>query len=80
MKSKLRKLLNEKKFVFTAETSPPDSGNKDVVIDEVECSNGLRTATKAFSQSEEFSAITRNNDGNFSRSKWLEKNIQSAME
>ena len=32
MKSKLRKLLNENKFVFTAETSPPDSGNKDVVI------------------------------------------------
>ena len=39
MKSKLRKLLNENKFVFTAETSPPDSGNKDVVIDEVECLN-----------------------------------------
>ena len=44
MKSKLRKLLNEKKFVFTAETSPPDSGNKDVVIDEVECLNGLADA------------------------------------
>ena len=39
----------------------------------VECSNGLRTATKAFPQWEEFSAITRNNHGNFSRSKWLEK-------
>ena len=44
MKSKLRKLLNENKFVFTAETSPPDSGNKDVVIDEVECLNGLADA------------------------------------
>ena len=32
MKSKLRKLLNEKKFVFTAETSPPDSGSKVDVI------------------------------------------------
>ena len=28
MKSKLRKLLIDNKFVFTAETSPPDSGNK----------------------------------------------------
>ena len=44
MKSKLRKLLKENKFVFTAETSPPDSGNKDVVIDEVECLNGLADA------------------------------------
>ena len=44
MKSKLRKLLNENKFVFTAETSPPDSGNKDVVIDEVECLKGLADA------------------------------------
>ena len=44
MKSKLRKLLNENKFVFTAETSPPDSGNKDVVIDEVNCLNGLADA------------------------------------
>ena len=44
MKSKLRKLLKENKFVFTAETSPPDSGNKDVVIEEVECLNGLADA------------------------------------
>ena len=44
MKSKLRKLLNENKFVFTAETSPPDSGNKDVVINEVECLDGLADA------------------------------------
>ena len=44
MKSKLRKLLNDNKFVFTAETSPPDSGNKDVVINEVECLNGLADA------------------------------------
>ena len=44
MKSKLRKLLNDNKFVFTAETSPPDSGSKDVVIDEVECLNGLADA------------------------------------
>jgi len=44
MKSKLRKLLNENKFVFTAETSPPDSGNKNAVIDEVECLNGIADA------------------------------------
>ena len=36
MKSKLRKLLKENQFVFTAETSPPDSGNKDVVLEEVD--------------------------------------------
>ena len=35
MKSKLRKLLKENQFVFTAETSPPDSGNKDVVLEAV---------------------------------------------
>ena len=44
MKSKLRKLLKENQFVFTAETSPPDSGNKDVVLVEVECLNGLADA------------------------------------
>ena len=44
MKSKLRKLLKENKFVFTAETSPPDSGNKDVIIEEVKCLNGLADA------------------------------------
>ena len=44
MKSKLRKLLKEKQFVFTAETSPPDSGNKDVVLLEVECLRGLADA------------------------------------
>ena len=36
MKSKLRKLLKENKFVFTAETSPPDPGNKNAIIDEVD--------------------------------------------
>ena len=44
MKSKLRKLLKENQFVFTAETSPPDSGNKDVVLLEVECLSGLADA------------------------------------
>ena len=44
MKSKLRKLLNDNKFVFTAETSPPDSGNKKVVIDDVKCLKGLADA------------------------------------
>jgi len=44
MKSKLRKLLKENQFVFTAETSPPDSGNKDVVLLEVECLSGLAAA------------------------------------
>ena len=44
MKSKLRKSLKEKKFVFTAETSPPDSGNKDSIINQVECLKGLADA------------------------------------
>ena len=44
MKSKLRKSLKENQFVFTAETSPPDSGNKDVVLLEVECLSGLADA------------------------------------
>ena len=44
MKSKLRKSLKEKKFVFTAETSPPDSGNKDSIISQVECLKGLADA------------------------------------
>ena len=44
MKSKLRKLLKENQFVFTAETSPPDSGNKDVVLLEVECLRGIADA------------------------------------
>ena len=44
MKSKLRKSLKEKKFVFTAETSPPDSGNKDSIIRQVECLKGLADA------------------------------------
>lgn len=44
MKSKLRKLLKENEFVFTAETSPPDSGNKNAIIDEVKCLNGLADA------------------------------------
>ena len=44
MKSKLRKSLREKKFVFTAETSPPDTGNKQVIVDQVECLRGLADA------------------------------------
>ena len=44
MKSKLRKSLKEKKFVFTAETSPPDTGNKQVIVDQVECLRGLADA------------------------------------
>ena len=44
MKSKLRKSLVEKKFVFTAETSPPDSGSKDVVINQVQCLKDLADA------------------------------------
>jgi len=44
MKSKLRNSLKEKKFVFTAETSPPDTGNKQVIIDQVECLRGLADA------------------------------------
>ena len=35
MKSKLRKLLLSNKFVFTAETSPPDSGNKDIITEQI---------------------------------------------
>ena len=44
MKSKLRKLLIDKKFVFTAETSPPDSGNKDIIFEQVKCLKGLADA------------------------------------
>ena len=44
MKSKLRKLLKDKKFVYTAETSPPDSGNKDVINEQVKCLKGLADA------------------------------------
>ena len=44
MKSKLRNTLQENKFVFTAETSPPDSGNKDVIINKVECLKNLADA------------------------------------
>ncbi len=44
MKSKLRKLLLDNKFVFTAETSPPDSGNKDTITEQVRCLNGLADA------------------------------------
>ena len=44
MKSKLRKSLKEKKFVFTAETSPPDTGNKQEVIDQIECLRNLADA------------------------------------
>ena len=44
MKSKLRKSLNNDKFVFTAETSPPDSGSKVDVIYQVNCLKGLADA------------------------------------
>ena len=44
MKSKLRKSLNDNKFVFTAETSPPDSGSKVDVIDQVKSLKGLADA------------------------------------
>ena len=44
MKSKLRKSLNEKNFVFTAETSPPDSGNAKVIIDQIACLKDLADA------------------------------------
>ena len=44
MESKLRKLLKKDKFVFTAETSPPDSGNKDVIREQVKCLDGLADA------------------------------------
>ena len=44
MKSKLRNSLLKNKFVFTAETSPPDSGNKEVIIKQVECLKHLADA------------------------------------
>ena len=44
MKSKLRNSLHKNKFVFTAETSPPDSGNKDTVINQVKCLKNLADA------------------------------------
>ena len=44
MKSKLRNSLQKNKFVFTAETSPPDSGNKEVIIKQVECLKYLADA------------------------------------
>ena len=44
MKSKLRKSLNDNKFVFTAETSPPDSGSKIDVLDQVKSLKGLADA------------------------------------
>ena len=44
MKSKLRKSVNQKKFVFTAETSPPDSGSKLDIINQVKCLKNLADA------------------------------------
>ena len=44
MKSKLKRLLVDNNFVFTAETSPPDSGNKDSITKQVKCLNGLADA------------------------------------
>ena len=44
MKSKLRKSLIEKNFVFTAETSPPDSGNAKVILDQIACLKDLADA------------------------------------
>ena len=46
MKSKLRKSLIEKNFVFTAETSPPDSGNAKVILDQIACLKDLADAIK----------------------------------
>ena len=37
MNSQLRVSLSKKKFVFTAETSPPDSGNAQTVSNQVSC-------------------------------------------
>ena len=44
MKSKLRNSLQENKFVFTAETSPPDTGNKEVIINQVKPLKSLADA------------------------------------
>ena len=44
MKSKLRKSLIQKNFVFTAETSPPDSGNAKVILDQIACLKDLADA------------------------------------
>ena len=44
MKSKLRNSLQENKFVFTAETSPPDTGNKEVIINQVKSLKSLADA------------------------------------
>jgi len=44
MKSKLRKLLIDDKFVFTAETSPPDTGNKNIITEQVKFLDGLADA------------------------------------
>jgi methylenetetrahydrofolate reductase (NADPH) len=44
MKSKLRKSLIEKNFVFTAETSPPDSGNPQVILNQIACLKNLADA------------------------------------
>ena len=44
MKSKLRNSLQENKFVFTAETSPPDTGNKEVIINQVKSLKNLADA------------------------------------
>ena len=44
MKSKLRKSLDKKKFVFTAETSPPDSGSKTDIFNQVKCLKNLADA------------------------------------
>ncbi len=44
MKSKLRKLLNENKFIYTAETSPPDAANKESIYEQIRCLEGLADA------------------------------------
>ena len=44
MKSKLKRLLRDNNFVFTAETSPPDSGSRDSITKQVKCLNGLADA------------------------------------
>ena len=46
MNSKLRESLSEKKFVFTAETSPPDSGNAQTVTNQVNCLKDIEKSKK----------------------------------
>ena len=47
MKSKLRKSLIEKNFVFTAETSPQDSEKAIFFLDQIACLKDLTDAINA---------------------------------